>query len=215
MFFRAATVQKNQQGIDLFDEKGKKVDDLEVMRNHLFFRTTDLFVRSSLDWDFFEGSILDKQAHGRKRETPNPPTIQTSVTGNAAPGKDRIYAFKGQDFLGQIQEFTIRCVQSEDPLPLHGRVWAPDDENELAFYMDCRLPESLFREIFHPLWVRQANTSALQFTVELNSYQSGPEASFGSPGSASNIVLEAGVDLALRLVSISLVTGIQEAPPSK
>jgi hypothetical protein len=61
---------------------------------------------------------------------------------------------------------------------------------QVELHISGVLTEEHFKELFHPIWLRQAK-STLDLTVMLGGFQSGPEASFHEPGETVNFVFNA------------------------
>jgi hypothetical protein len=198
MYDGAQSAQLTAEGLRLTGPRGF---DYELEPNSCFvmLESTELAVRSSINWPIVEGPD-------------EPATLLTAITAKCRPTQSRLFAFRKSAFLGQIKEISFHCVSGEREHSA-AHVIEPKDNivDELHLAISGILPEGHFREIFHPLWVRQAK-SYLDINLYLQGFQFGPEGAFEEIGDTSNFVFDAS-QVQARFNSISLRTILSPLPP--
>ncbi len=196
-FGSAVSVMKLEKGINLFDKKGKLVSHLDIGRQPLHFDSSELFITSSLDGDLF----------GEKPFTSARP--KTTVYGQLKPRNLNLTCFADKSFLGEVTKVSFHFAEG-DEYHLMIRVWPAEsgiDETN-ALHITAHLPRDMFREVFHPIWVRQTQ-ARLSVTINVMGYQEGVEAAFGEIGDTENIIVEASADIDGKLAAIHLTSQLQ------
>jgi hypothetical protein len=200
LFANAEVVTPDRDGIRITGPK--KTDYLLERQNSLIiFESTELAARSTVSWP---EDYENKQSQ---------PKHETTITATLKPSGSILYAFGAGRFLGPIETFTLHCAEA-DQHHLMARVWEPNNETDFnnALHISCTLERSVFKEVFHPIWLRQSE-SKLHLNLRATSYQWGPGASFSNIGDISNIVLEAGKSLVAKISAISLITPLSPQLP--
>jgi hypothetical protein len=196
MFSGARSVSKTRQGVRLTGQKG--IDyELEKSSLQVILTSSSLIVRSHMTWD--------------RLDSVKPPTSIVSVQGEFFANGDNLYGFREPNFLGPIELITVRC-ESRDQSMVHAKVYEPDPElndGKVALHITCFLLHDQFKELFHPIWIRQAQ-SILDVILEMDGYQWGPEASFRGSSDAQNLAFDAHGEIPAKFRSIILATEIQE-----
>jgi hypothetical protein len=200
MYDRADKAELNAKGLWL---TGPHKFSCQIEREQCFLmlESTELSVRSELRWPF----LLDNWPPLPEKE--EPPTSRTTISAKLRPARANLFAFKGDRFLGRIEGASLHCASGTkdyfNSIIVHPETDDFADQTEL--HISGVLTEEHFKELFHPIWLRQAK-SILDVTVLLDGFQSGAEASFHEPGETVNFVFNAAGGIQTAIHSLALRT---------
>jgi hypothetical protein len=199
LYDAAQKVEQTPEGIRLL---GPKKLDYRLERSDCMFmlESSELAISSGVEWPFrgYRDNSSEKSPHARR-----------SVYGTFSQIDSVTFAFKQTEFLGRIKKFTLECHEDTADY-IASTIWggaADDFAEDLTLHIAIRLSAEHFKEIFHPIWVRQSK-SVLHLHIDCAGYRSGPEASFSDPGDIRNYVLDASQPVKTEFLSISLRTSL-------
>ncbi|WP_407156330.1 hypothetical protein [Bradyrhizobium sp. STM 3557] len=170
----------------------------------LILESTELVVRSALDWP------LDPD------EDQGVPTFSTSISASLKPIRHRMYAFKGERLLGQVEVASLWC-RTADTNRVIANIFEPNDGSgveKLTLGITCALTESMFKEVFHPIWLRQSK-SVLDAIFYIDGYESAADRAFREADDIRQSVFQADAALKVRFRSLSLRTSLSAAPQAQ
>jgi hypothetical protein len=174
--------------------------DLEHTSCFLMIESIDLVVRSMAEWPF------DHDGSGE-------PSFRTTIAATCKAVRSNLFAFKSDRFLGRIRAISLHCsTGSKDYVGAHVLEAENGVVDELTLSISCLLTQDAFKEVFHPIWLRQAK-STLDAVFHIDGYQLGVEAAFGEPWDTNNFVFDGGSPPVARYQSLSLRTTLNAMPP--
>jgi hypothetical protein len=185
--------------LHLSDQKGY---DWDLKRDNcsLMFESIALEVRTEAEW--FTG----------RDEPQGEPKFSTSILAKLKPVQRRLFAFKGERFLGPIAAIELLCETGSTNLA-YANVWEPDEDSavsQVTMYLSCQLIEDQFREVFHPIWLRQSK-SILCASFYVEGYEPGGQGYHNKE--LTDHVFESGERLAVKFRSLLLRTNLSGPPP--
>ncbi|CCD95923.1 hypothetical protein BRAO375_4830013 [Bradyrhizobium sp. ORS 375] len=152
-----ATIVGNE--LYLTDPNGR---DSQLRKGNCFvmFESVELVVRSLAQWPT-----------GRD-EPQGEPTFRTAISATLKPTRHHLFAFKGETFLGPVNAATLLRESGSRTLS-SANLFEPGEggADQLTLVLTCQLVELHFRELFHPIWLRQSK-SILDAFLYVEEYES-------------------------------------------
>lgn len=200
MYDNADRAEANSKGL-LLTGPGKFSYQLEREQCFLMLESIELAVRSELNWPI-------------RAEKEEPPTSRTTISAKLRPVRANLFAFNGTRFLGRIKGVSLHCASGTKDY-FNSIILTPETDSfaeQIELHISGVLAEEHFKELFHPIWLRQAKSS-LDMIVYIDGFQFGPEASFYEPGDTVNFVFNAAGGTQTIIHSLALRTPLGQSPP--
>ncbi|NPU13395.1 hypothetical protein HL667_15485 [Bradyrhizobium sp. 83012] len=169
--------------------------DSQLRKGNCFvmFESIELVVRSIAQWPT-----------GRD-EPQGEPTFRTAISATFKPIRHHLFAFKGETFLGPVNAATLLCESGSKTLS-SANIFEPGEggADQLTLVLTCQLVEPHFRELFHPIWLRQSK-SILDAFLYIEGYEAAAMAA-RQPGEVRQTVFDADLTLPVKFSMLSLRT---------
>jgi len=166
-FNSVESARKTTSGIQLVGPNLKY--DLEHQVCFIMFESTELTIRSSVDW----GEIGETGKYDK-------PISRTRINAKLKSTDANLFVFEGEEFLGEVSKISFECSASdEEYLSVGYSDGSEYHPMEPTFLISACLSDDHFKEIFHPIWIRQSK-SVLDLAINVPGFQSSSERLFSS-----------------------------------
>lgn len=139
-------------------------------------------------------------------------SIATVINADLLAPSQQLWAFKDGVLQGVIEKLSISITEASSR-ECWASVHLQDELFEHAWlHLNILLLPAEFKELFHPIWIRQAH-SQLRLSLQVTGHHIPIEAAFSEIGDIANSAFEAEKRLPAALGTIEVTTAISNTAP--